>query len=355
MRQHDPGRKGRGHRRFALLSIASLAVLPVALMTQTASAQSGSTIYPGQSLTLPGAGAGLNSASTPPVTITCDAGSCTVSAKLTATANPAPGAGAVSEQVSITPSPPGATAVASWPSAVSTGPEIFPAGSTITVVGSARSSKPLTVLTLLMSVSVTGAAPSLSNVNGAPSDPIGLTFGYDASHPTVTGTGFAPNESITLTENGAVVGSGTADGQGNLSTTITVPQQPDGHYTLFASGKAANGLPVAASSTLTSGGEIFVRGTAAHYCDATAGVWVYPTEWDGAGLDAGATYMFATSTGFSVTARASANGTFSGTFNGTAPPNSSPTFTITGPMTGIGIPNATFGRANVPIGSFGAC
>ena len=56
---------------------------------------------------------------------------------------------------------------------------------------------------------------------------------------TVSGTGAAPNETLTLTlDTGAVLGTTTADSTGAFSTTVTLPSGVTGHHIITVSGSA---------------------------------------------------------------------------------------------------------------------
>jgi len=152
--------------------------------------------------------------------------------------------------------------------------------------------------------------PSLSPVTGSPYDPIGATyFGYDESQQPVTGSGFIPNELVTLSVDDNDVGTGTTDDNGNLAATITIPQEPDGSYTLTGTGEGGD----QASADLWSGGSSFAYNVDAS-CDPDTDMWTVDTDWDGAGLDANATYSFAISTGDTFTAQTGSDGSFSTSF-----------------------------------------
>lgn len=99
-------------------------------------------------------------------------------------------------------------------------------------------------------------------------DPCGTT--------TVSGTGFQPGEAVTITLQGAVIGTATADATGSFSTSVTIPTgTPAGTYTIVSTGSTGDssstqltvgsgscGTPTptfttVSSSTPTSGGLAF--------------------------------------------------------------------------------------------------
>jgi len=84
-----------------------------------------------------------------------------------------------------------------------------------------------------------------------------LTFDPAQAAPgaslTVTGTGFRPGESVTLTFNGPTVGTATADTGGNVTWTFTVPSAlGPGQYGVTATGAASN-VVVNSTYTLVAG------------------------------------------------------------------------------------------------------
>jgi len=171
--------------------------------------------------------------------------------------------------------------------------------------------------------------PTLDNVEGAPNDPIGASCcGYNESQQPVTGSGFIRNESVTLSIEGNAVGSGTTDNEGNLATTITIPQEPDATYPLEAEGEGGD----QATAELISTGSSFEDST--DTCDSSTEMYTVDTNWDGAGLDADSTYTFTLSTGDSFTAQTDLDGAFSTSFTEMVQAGDSPTADIMGPFDG---------------------
>jgi hypothetical protein len=73
-------------------------------------------------------------------------------------------------------------------------------------------------------------------------DPCGTT--------TVSGTGFQPGETVTITLQGAVIGTATADATGAFSTSVTIPTGTSaGTYTIVSTGSAGD----SSSTQLTVG------------------------------------------------------------------------------------------------------
>jgi hypothetical protein len=69
---------------------------------------------------------------------------------------------------------------------------------------------------------------------------------------TVTGSGFQPGETVQLTFNGATVGTSTADTNGGVSFTLTVPTLSAGQYGVTATGQTS-GVVVNSTYTIIAG------------------------------------------------------------------------------------------------------
>jgi len=98
-----------------------------------------------------------------------------------------------------------------------------------------------------------------------PYDPnaIGITASSGCSVPggsvTVAGTNFEPNEPVTLTLNGATLGTTTSGSTSSFSTTVKIPSNvtPGASYTIVATGTSGDTsstvIKVAATCTAGSG------------------------------------------------------------------------------------------------------
>jgi hypothetical protein len=186
------------------------------------------------------------------------------------------------------------------------------------------------------------------DVSGAPYNGIGATdYGYDTSVQPFIGSGFAPNENVVVTENdGGQIGQGVTDGDGNLSTTVTIPGQPDDTYTLTATGDSGD----SAECSLGSGGTIWAVNSGT--CDPNTDVWTVNTDWEADGVDANGTYSFSISTGDVFTAQTDSTGHFDDSFTEMIDGGTSPTWTLTGPYGGAVV---TWGQPSQSYGGFPDC
>lgn len=167
-------------------------------------------------------------------------------------------------------------------------PAALAAGSvTLTVTGA------LSHLTVSATYTVQPAALTLSAISG----PAGLVV-------TASGQSFAPREAITLTFNGAVVATATADTAGAFQTTFTVPTGTAlGAQPVVATGAGSH---ASASATFTvSGVSLTISPTSAIAREAVAA--------SGAGFAGGETIIITLGGSTVATAIATAQGAFSTT------------------------------------------
>jgi large repetitive protein len=103
--------------------------------------------------------------------------------------------------------------------------------------------------TLATTFTLTGAA----NVGGA-SLSINPVSGADRSQVNLNGTGFAANEQVNLAVDGNALISITSDGNGNFTTSITLPSLAAVQHTISATG-ASSGHSASVLFTVTNGRE----------------------------------------------------------------------------------------------------
>lgn len=169
--------------------------------------------------------------------------------------------------------------------------------------------------------------PKVTPVQGDPYNSIGASFGANDWTKSVTGSDFAPNESVDLTVNGDAVGNGTTDDEGNLTGTLTVPTVPDGDYELVATGQTAGD---SATTTLGVGWDIYFEYTSS----CSGNVDTLNGTWEGDGLDASSFYTLTLTNGQQTEAESDSSGSVSAPFSFTADGGTSQTFTWAGPYGG---------------------
>jgi hypothetical protein len=170
--------------------------------------------------------------------------------------------------------------------------------------------------------------PSIQPVHGDPYNSVGASSGANDWTESVTGANFAPNENVDLTVDGNQVGSGTTDGNGDLTGTLTVPTVPDGQYTLEATGQTAGDT---ATTTLTVAWDIYFE-----YTDTCSGnVWTLNGTWEVDGVDASSFYTMSITNGQQTEEESDSSGSLNAPFSFTADGGTTQTFTWTGPYAGV--------------------
>ena len=115
--------------------------------------------------------------------------------------------------------------------------------------------KALNIITLIVFLSLlTVSLTTMSRVDAAPTVKISLTSGPPGTKVQATGSGFTPNGQVVATLNGKVVkqlGTATADANGDLSVTVTVPNVAAGTYNLQVE-DVTTGSTAAITFTVTS-------------------------------------------------------------------------------------------------------
>lgn len=72
---------------------------------------------------------------------------------------------------------------------------------------------------------------------------------------TISGSGYAPNTTVTITVNGVQVATVTTDGTGAFTATITLPTGVTGDVEIAATGTGADGETRVLSATVTVAGD----------------------------------------------------------------------------------------------------
>lgn len=169
--------------------------------------------------------------------------------------------------------------------------------------------------------------PTVKPVHGDPYNSIGASLGHNDWTKAVSGSDFAPNETVDLTVNGDEVGNGTTDAEGNLTGTLTTPTVPDGNYDLVATGQTAGD---SATTTLNVGWDIYFEYSAS--CSGNTDT--LNGTWEGHGLDASSFYTLTLTNGQQTEAGSDSSGSLSAPFSFTADGGTTQTFTFAGPYGG---------------------